>query len=248
MKLTGNTILVTGGGSGIGRGLAEALHRRGNQVIIAGRRRDRLQAATEANPGMHYMQADQGNDASITQLAAELADLFPGLNIVINNAGVMSTEELLAADTRTAETMVAVNLLGPIRLTAKLLPGLLSQEHAAIINVTSALAAVPKATVPTYCATKAALHSYTQSLRWQLRDTSVQVIEVLPPRVATEIQDSLGYDPHVLSLDDFVAETISLLEVEPCAGEIVVDSAKRVRFAERDGHYDEVFHTVNRVG
>ena len=195
MKLTDNTILVTGGGSGIGRGLAESLHRLGNQIIIAGRRRDRLQAVAEANPGMHYLQVDQGDPASIARLAAELADRHPDLNTVINNAGVMSTEDLLAGNGHAAETTVAVNLLGPIRLTAMLLPGLLSQRHAAIINVSSALAVVPKATVPTYCATKAALHSYTQSLRWQLRDTSVEVIEVLPPRVETQIQQGLGTAP-----------------------------------------------------
>jgi len=106
---------------------------------------------------------------------------------------------------------------------------------------------VPKATVPTYCATKAALHSYTQSLRWQLRDTSVEVIEVLPPRVETQIQQGLEDAPDVMSLDNFVGETISLLNAEPSAGEVVVDSAKRVRFAERDGRYDEVFQAVNPV-
>lgn len=246
MNLTGNTILVTGGGSGIGRGLAESLHRLGNQIIIAGRRRDRLQGVAESNPGMHYLQVDQGDAASIARLAAELADRYPDLNTVINNAGVMSTEDLLAGNGH-AETTVAVNLLGPIRLTAMLLPGLLAQPHAAIINVSSALALVPKATVPTYCATKAALHSYTQSLRWQLRDTSVEVIEVLPPRVETQIQQGLGDDPNIMPLKSFVGETISLLNAEPPAGEVVVDSAKRVRFAERDGRYDEVFEAVNPV-
>ena len=247
MKLTDNTILITGGGSGIGRGIAESLHRLGNQIIIAGRRRDRLQAVAEANPGMHYLQVDQGDAASIARLAAELADRHPDLNTVINNAGVMSIEDLLAGNGNAAETTVAVNLLGPIRLTAMLLPGLLAQRRAAIINVSSALAVVPKATVPTYCATKAALHSYTQSLRWQLRDTSVEVIEVLPPRVETQIQQGLEDAPNIMSLDSFVGETISLLNAEPPAGEVVVDSAKRVRFAERDGRFDEVFQAVNPV-
>ncbi|OCB30524.1 oxidoreductase [Mycobacterium malmoense] len=245
MKLTRNVVLVTGGGSGIGRGLAESLHRLGNRVIIAGRRREVLRAVAAANPGMDWVQLDQGDPSSVARLVAEVTDRHPGLNVVINNAGIMRTENLLTGDTRAAEAIVAVNLLGPIRLTASLLPTLRTQRNAAIVNVTSALAFVPKAVAPTYCATKAALHSYTESLRHQLRGTAVQVIEVIPPRVETEMQRGPGNAPHALTPDAFVAEVVSLLRSDPDATELVVDAARRVRFATRDGRYDAIFDAVN---
>ena len=247
MQLTGNTVLVTGGGTGIGRGLAEAFHRLGNNVVIAGRRVELLQAVAEANPGIQYLSLDQGDSADIRRFATQLSDRHPQLNVLVNNAGIQRVENITAGGPGAAEQTIAVNLLGPIRLTSALLHHLLGKPHAAILNVTSALGFMPSALTPTYCASKAALHSYTQSLRWQLRDTSVEVIEVLPPRVETQIQQGLEDAPDVMSLDNFVGETISLLNAEPSAGEVVVDSAKRVRFAERDGRYDEVFQAVNPV-
>ncbi|OBI24821.1 oxidoreductase [Mycobacterium sp. E1386] len=247
MKLTRNIVLVTGGGSGIGRALAESLYRLGNRVIIAGRRREVLQAAAAANPGMDCVHLDQSDPVSIAGLVAEVTGRHPGLNVVINNAGIMHTEDLLAGDAAAAEETVAVNLLGPIRLTAALLPTLLAQRDAAIVNVTSALAFVPKAVTPTYCATKAALHSYTESLRHQLRDTAIEVVEVIPPRVETDIQRGLGNASHIVALDAFVAEAISLLRSNPGATEIVVDAARRVRFAAREDSYDEIFTAVNQT-
>ncbi|MEY8015426.1 MULTISPECIES: SDR family oxidoreductase [Mycobacterium] len=248
MNLTGNTILITGGGSGIGRGLAEALHRAGNRVVIAGRRREALRAVAEANPGIEYLRLDLAEPDGIGRLAAELPGRHPGLNVLVNNAGIMQTEDLVAGDPALAEIAdmtVAVNLLGPMRLTAALLPTLLGQPHAAIVNVTSALAFVPKAVAPTYSATKAGLHAYTQSLRRQLRHTPVQVIEIIPPQVETDMLAGHPSGPHAMSLDAFVVEAMSLLRSQPDAGEIVVEAARRVRFAARDGHYDDVFDAVN---
>ncbi|MGF6884265.1 putative oxidoreductase [Nocardia sp. GAS34] len=227
MQLTGNTILVTGGGTGIGRGLATALHRLGNRVVIAGRRRAPLQAVVSANPGMQYLQLDQGDSDDIRRFTVELTDRFPDLDVVINNAGVSHVEDLTTGDTARAQAIVEVNLLGPIRLTSALLPALVSRPRAAILNVTSGLAFAPNASMPTYCATKAALHSYTQSLRFQLRDTAVQVIEIVPPRVQTELADGLGLDPDTLMpLNSYVAETMSLLQTQPQADEIVVEVVK----------------------
>jgi len=248
MDLTGNTILVTGGGSGIGRGLAETLQRAGNQVVIAGRRRDALRAVADANPGIECRQLDLADPDSIARLAAELAGSHPGLNVLVNNSGVLHTEDLStsgAGAAEIAENTVAVNLLGPMRLTAALLPTLLGQPHAAIVNVTSALAFVPKAAAPTYSATKAGLHAYTQSLRHQLRHTAVQVVEIIPPQVKTDMLGGQDYGPDAMTLDAFVAETVSLLHSQPDAAEIVVDAARQVRFAACDGRYGEIFDVVN---
>ena len=187
MNPSGNTILITGGGSGIGRGLAESFHALGNQVVIAGRRRQALDETTAANPGMKALTVDVRDPASLRALAAQAIAEFPALNVLINNAGIMRPEKLLAQqpDLADAEAIVATNLLGPIRLTAALLPHLQKQPRAAIVNVSSGLAFLPMARTPTYCATKAAIHSYTLSLRCQLRSTGIEVLELIPPYVAT---------------------------------------------------------------
>ena len=247
MQTTGNTILVTGGGTGIGRGLAESLHQLGNQVVVAGRRLQPLQETARANPGMQYVQLDQGDPANVWRFAAEVTDRHPDLDVVINNAGIQRVEDLTTGDVSAAEQTVAINLLGPIRLTAALLPSLLEKPHPAIVNVTSGLAFMPSALTPTYCASKAALHSYTESLRFQLRDTSVQVIEIIPPQVQTALQGDRGFDPNAMPLDEYITETMELLQTQPEASEIVVQRAKRFRFAERDGAYDDIYPAFNQT-
>jgi uncharacterized oxidoreductase len=172
MKTTNNTILITGGGSGIGRVLAEAFHALGNQVIISGRGNKALDETTAANPGMKSMTVDIADAASIRSFAVRLAEAHPSLNVLVNNAGIMRLENLLAPpeDLADAEVTITTNLLGPIRLTAALLPLLLKQPRATVMTVSSGLAFVPLTMTPTYCATKAAIHSYTQSLRYQLKE------------------------------------------------------------------------------
>ncbi len=197
MNMTGNTILITGGGSGIGRGLAEAFHAAGNRVIIAGRRPEPLAEVTAANPGMAFAVLDVADPAAIRAFAERVPQDHPALNVLVNNAGIMKAEDVLTEpfDLLDCEATVATNLLGPIRLTAALLPHLRRQKAAAMVNVTSGLAFVPRADTPTYSATKAAMHSYTQSLRFLLRDTPVQVIELAPPLVATDLTPGQRANP-----------------------------------------------------
>ena len=248
MQLTGNTILITGGGSGIGRGLAEAFHQRGNQVIISGRRQSALDDVTQANPGMASFTVDMTDKTGIAEFAARVIEAYPALNAVINNAGIMVDEDIVAAPDYLgiAEDTVATNLLGPIRLTAALLPHLLQQSKAAVLTVSSGLAFVPKASTPTYSATKAAIHSYSQSLRYQLRNTQVEVIEVAPPYVQTMLQgERQANDPNAMPLDSYLAETMALLASTPENGEILVERVKRQRFAEATGNAQAVFDFIN---
>lgn len=246
MNPQGNTILVTGGGSGIGRGLAEALHAEGNQVIIAGRRKSVLEETAAANPGMRWLTLDIESAAGIQAFAAEATAKFPALNVLINNAGIMRPESLTAepVDLTNAEATIATNLLGPIRLTAALLPHLKKQPKATVINVSSGLAFVPLALTPTYCATKAAIHAYTQSLRYQLKATSVEVLELVPPYVQTDLMGG-AKDPRAMPLADFLAETVALLKQQPAPAEICVERVKPLRFAAENGSYAAVFEGLN---
>jgi uncharacterized oxidoreductase len=248
MQPTGNTILITGGGSGIGKGLAESFHRLGNQVIISGRRKQALDETTATNPGMQSMIFDVTNPAKIRTFAQEVARRHPQLNVLINNAGVMRVERLSAQpeDLADAESIIATNLLGPIRLTAALLPVLRGQPQSTIINVSSGLAFVPLVITPTYCATKAAIHSYTQSLRTQLAGTTTEVLELIPPYVATDLLDG-ATDPRAMALKDFIAETMAIFQTQPTVPEICVERVKRLRLAAENGNYNEIFRTMNEA-
>ncbi len=250
MQITGNTILITGGTSGIGRALAEALHNQGNQLIIAGRRQSLLDEITAAHPAMQSAALDVQNLDSLPAFAAQIATQFPSLNVLINNAGIQKSEDLNdpSADFSIVEETIATNLLAPLRLTAALLPHFKKQPRATVMTVSSGLAFVPKASTPAYSATKAAIHSWTQSLRYQLRDTNVEVLELIPPYVQTELQGQRqAADPNAMPLADYIAEVMQILRTRPDAKEILVQRVFPLRFAAEKGQaaYDEFFTTLN---
>jgi uncharacterized oxidoreductase len=246
MQMSGNTILITGGGSGIGRAFAEAFHAIGNQVVIAGRRKVLLDEVTTANPGMQAAILDIENGDAIRSFAERTKIDYPTLNVVIHNAGIMRQEFVQNGAVADAEAIVTTNLLGPIRLTTALLPLLQKQPRAAIVTVSSGLAFMPRTDTPTYCATKAAIHSYTMSLRYQLRDTSVRVLELIPPYVQTELMGSQqANDPSAMPLKDFIAEVMTILKTSPDVTEICVERVKPLRFAEANGTFDAFFKRFN---
>ena len=247
MKSTGNTILITGGTSGIGLGLALRLHEAGNKVIVAGRRKELLDEITAEHPGIDALVLDVADPDSIARARETVTASHPGLNVLVNNAGIMLRENLLdPAELPIAEDHVATNLLGTIRMTYAFLPLLVGKDDAVVMNVTSALAFVPYQSTPTYSATKAALHSFSESLRSQLAgaDAGVQVIEVVPPGVRTTLLGQQDSDQS-MPLDDFLAETLDLLREKPDAKEIVVERARFIRDAVATGTYDDVLAMIS---
>ena len=245
MKPTGNTIFITGGGSGIGEALAHRWHDAGNEVIISGRRRDALERAIAGRDNMHAVELDVARPESIETVAREVLAKRPALNVLVNNAGIMRFEELdRRRDLADAEATVTTNLLGPIRMTNALIGHLAGQPDAAIINVTSGLAFVPMIDTPTYCATKAAIHSYTVSLREALKGR-VEVIELAPPAVQTELTPGQatreGYQP----LEEFADQVFALLQREPTPPELLVERVGWLRNAEAEHRFDETVTQLN---
>lgn len=247
--MSGNTLLITGGTSGIGRALAEAFYERGNRVIIVGRRQALLEEIVAGRPGMIGLAADLHSAAAVAQLAAEVRAGFPQLNILIANAGISRAEDMTADewDGSDAEAIIQTNILGVVRVTAALLPLLRRQQNATLMATSSALAFVPRADFPTYCASKAFLHTWLTSLRHQLRALPVEVLELSPPYVQTGLTGSQqARDPRAMPLRDYLTCVMQRLERgDHPNGEIVLEQDLARRWAERDGNYQTIFAAMN---
>jgi len=245
MDITGNTIFIPGATSGIGLGLALRLQAAGNTVIIGGRRVALLDQLTAAHPGLHAVEIDTADPASILAARDRVLAAHPQLNVLITMAGIMLPEDLHTPGfLEVAERTVTTNLLGPIRLVAAFVEHLSAQPAATLMTVSSGLAFVPLTLTPTYSATKAGIHSFTEALRFQLADTSVQVLELAPPAVQTPLmgQDESGRG---MPLDDFLTEVMQLIESQPDAREILVKNVEPLRFATERGTYAQVFDMLS---
>jgi uncharacterized oxidoreductase len=244
MKTTGNTLFIPGATSGIGLALARRFREMGNVVIIGGRRPSVLSELSDE--GFGTVLIDTHDAASISAAAHTVISTYPDVNVLIAMAGIQKPEDWHSAlgFLETAEETVTTNLLGPIRLIAAFVEQLQSRPDAALITVSSGLASVPLALTATYCATKAAIHSLSESVRLQLADTSVQVVELVPPAVRTTLMNNID-NPRAIPLDDFIDAVIDILENEPEVSELLVDQVLFQRYAERRGEYAQALSVIN---
>ena len=246
MQTNGNTILITGGGSGIGRELAHKWHDLGNAVIVAGRTQASLDETAAGHANIHTMIVDVGDADDLARFAKKVVEVHPAINVLVNNAGIMRfeniTEERELGD---AEATIATNLLGPIRLIDGLIEHLKAQENAAIINVTSGLAFVPMPRTATYSATKAAMHSYTVSLRAKL-EGKVEVIELAPPAVQTELTPGQSTREGYMPLDEFIEETMLGFTAEETPQEVLTQNVLFLRNAEAEGRFDKALEMTSK--
>lgn len=240
MNLDHNTVFIAGATSGIGLGLALRFQAAGNRVIIGGRRTELLAQIAAHHPGIETVVIDTSDPQSIAMAAADVLHRFPELNVLVIAAGIMEPEDVHTADfLAVAERTVTTNLLGPIRLLAAFTAALATQPHATVITISSGLAFVPLPFTPTYNATKAAIHSLSRGIRIQLADTSVQVIELIPPAVRTALMGQQDSE-QAMPLEAYLDETMTLLQTLPYAEEIVVENVKFLRNAETNGSYNHV--------
>ncbi|SEF38254.1 Short-chain dehydrogenase involved in D-alanine esterification of teichoic acids [Amycolatopsis pretoriensis] len=247
MDITGNTLFIPGATSGIGLALALALKDRGNTVIVGGRRTELLEKIAAAHPGLGTVRIDTTDPASIQAAAKDVIARYPELNVLVTMAGVMRVEDWHAPDTflESAENVVTTNVLGPIRLIAAFVEHLRTRPDATIVTVSSGLAFTPLKVTPSYNASKAAIHMLSESLRLQLADTSVKVVELVPPSVQTDLLPGQAENEHAMPLGEFVAEVMTLLETRPDDREIQVERVKFLRYGEARGDYDQVVATLN---
>lgn len=236
MDITSRSVLMVGGTSGIGLELARRFRAAGSTVVVGGRRTDLL--AQLAEQGFGTVEIDVTDPESVIRARDDVVRAYPDLDTLVTMSGSGSPEDLWNPDHfATAETTIAVNLLGTIRVIDALTPHLLARGSGTIITVSSGIGFLPFPLMPTYGASKAAVHAYTEALRAQLAGTGVEVLELVPPAVATGLGAS---NPHALSLDAYGAEVMQLLGQDPTPHEILVQAVLQHRWAERDGTYEEL--------
>lgn len=247
MQISGNTIFIPGSTSGIGLALALRLQAKGNTVIVGGRRTELLHQIAAEHPGLDAVQIDTADAASVRSAADEVLARHPNLNVVIAVAGIMKIEDWHHPDKflETAESTITTNVLGPIRLIAAFVEHLQKQPAATIITVSSGLAFAPLRVTPSYNASKAAIHMLSESLRLQLADTGVEVKELVPPSVQTDLVPGQRDNDAAMPLDDFLDEVMQLLENAPDSNEIQVERVKFLRYGEARGDYDKVIAALN---
>ncbi|MEH1054114.1 SDR family NAD(P)-dependent oxidoreductase [Micromonospora sp. CPCC 206171] len=247
MNISGNTVFIPGSTSGIGLALALELQARGNTVIVGGRRTDLLKQIAAEDPGIDTVTIDTADPASIASAAREVLARHPDLNVLVTMAGIMRVEDWHQPETflASAEAVVNTNVLGPIRLIAAFVEHLRAQPDATIMTVSSGLAFAPLKATPSYNASKAAIHMLSESIRLQLADTTVKVVELEPPAVRTSLLPGQEESEFAVPLDEFVAEVVGLLETQPAATEIQVERVKFLRYGEARGDYDQVVATLN---
>jgi uncharacterized oxidoreductase len=247
MDISGNTIFIPGSTSGIGLALALELQARGNTVIVGGRRAELLSQIAAAHSGLDTVQIDTADPASIDFAAKEVLDRHPDLNVLVTMAGIMRIEDWRQPDSflAAAESVITTNVLGPIRLIAAFIEHLRAQPDATIVTVSSGLAFAPLKATPSYNASKAAIHMLSESVRLQLADTTVKVVELVPPAVRTSLLPGQEASQFAMPLDEFVTEVLALLQARPEASEIQVERVKFLRYGEARGDYDRVVETLN---
>ncbi|WP_329253839.1 SDR family NAD(P)-dependent oxidoreductase [Actinoallomurus sp. NBC_01490] len=247
MNISGNTIFIPGSTSGIGLALALELRARGNTVIVGGRRTELLERIAAEHPGIDTVQIDTTDAASIESAAKEVLARHPDLNVLVTMAGIMKIEDWHRPESflASAESVVTTNVLGPIRLIAAFVEHLRSRPDATIVTVSSGLAFTPLKVTPSYNASKAAIHMLSESIRLQLADTTVKVVELVPPSVRTALLPGQEESEFAMPLDEFVAEVVALIEAQPDAKEIQVEQVKFLRYGEARGDYDQVVQMLN---
>ncbi|OHU21342.1 oxidoreductase [Mycobacteroides franklinii] len=247
MKISGNTVFIPGATSGIGLELALALQAKGNTVIVGGRRTELLDQIRAEHPGISAVQIDVADPASIRTATQQVLAGHPTLNVLIAMAGIMRVEDWHHPESflQSAEDIVTTNVLGPIRLIANFIEHLQNQPHATIVTVSSGLAFAPLKVTPSYNASKAAIHMLSESIRLQLADTRVEVKELQPPAVRTDLMPGQQDSDFAMPLKDFIDEVVNLLETQPDATEIQVEQVKFLRYGEARGDYAQVVATLN---
>ena len=247
MKISGSTVFVPGATSGIGLALALALQERGNTVIVGGRRTELLEQIAAEHPGIDTVEIDTADASSIEAAVGQVLARHPDLNVLIAMAGIMRVEDWHdpASFVASAEDVITTNVLGPVRLIGAVIEHLQQQPEATIMTVSSGLGFTPLKVVPSYNASKAAIHLLSESIRLQLADTGVGVVELVPPSVRTSLLAGQEDSDFAMPLEDFIAEVMELLETQPDAHEIQVEGVKFLRYSEARGAYDQTVATLN---